>query len=326
MTKARASLWMFGMTFLTVSFMLLWPYTPKKIVTTATVQMGDLLQTILLAGTASYESERPIVSLLDGQIQRVHIIPGQRVQKGQLLFSLDTTAEEEMLAYVIKARIQQEQLYQEDALAAMAVQGITQLREKEKELRSRIEAAQIRAQQDGRVEQVYVQDGDYAKTAQFLGTLSGEQICICVAADTDTLRFAKIGSPAVIKKNGKLAGMAVLDSLSAPVMEETTGAAAQQGVFRILDAGQINAGDRLTLEMLQNRTETAALVPISAVSRKNEVWIDEGGKAVPVSIDVSIRNDTWVAAGDELTGKKVILLPDLYELTPGCAVQNAEVR
>lgn len=324
MARARASLWMIGMTLATVAVMLLWPVSSEMEVITVEVHAGEFLQTTLLSATVVYENEQVIVSGMDGKIHTVHVTPGQSVKKDQLLFSLDTSAEEEMLSYVMNVR--QKQLQAEGTLAVLAAQETTVLLEKETQLRAKIEAAHIRAWQDGWVDQVYVQAGEYAQTAQLLGVVRGEKLCVKAISDLETFKNARIGSVAVVRKEDRVVGSASLQALEAPVMNNMSGKIVQEAVFALVADEVLEAGDRLTLEMITNRVEAEALIPKAAVSSHNEVWIVDDGCVTPAKVDVSVRNDAWVLAGRELCGKTVVLLPDQFELAAGCTVKTAEEK
>ena len=52
----------------------------------------------------------------------------------------------------------------------------------------------------------------------------------------------------------------------------------------------------------------------------------EDGIATPVEIDLTLRNDAYVAVPQEWAGKRVVLLPETASLYPGCAVKEARAR
>lgn len=88
--------------------------------------------------------------------------------------------------------------------------------------------------------------------------------------------------------------------------------------------GEVGAGDRVVVELVQEALEDQALVPISAVDSRDRVWFVEDGIATPVEIDLTLRNDAYVAVPQEWAGKRVVLLPETASLYPGCARQGGQ--
>ena len=88
----------------------------------------------------------------------------------------------------------------------------------------------------------------------------------------------------------------------------------------------VAVGDRVVVELAQEALEDQALVPISAVDSRDRVWFVEDGIATPVEIDLTLRNDAYVAVPQEWAGKRVVLLPETAPLYPGCAVKEARAR
>ena len=82
----------------------------------------------------------------------------------------------------------------------------------------------------------------------------------------------------------------------------------------------------VVVELVQEALEDQALVPISAVDSRDRVWFVEDGIATPVEIDLTLRNDAYVAVPQEWAGKRVVLLPETASLYPGCAVKEARAR
>ena len=133
----------------------------------------------------------------------------------------------------------------------------------------------------------------------------------------------------VTSAEGKALGAAVLGQSGAPELDSSTGQAMQSLSFLPMDDGAwmgVGAGDRVVVELVQEALEDQALVPISAVDSRDRVWFVEDGIATPVEIDLTLRNDAYVAVPKEWAGKRVVLLPDTASLYPGCAVKEARAR
>lgn len=133
----------------------------------------------------------------------------------------------------------------------------------------------------------------------------------------------------VTSAEGKALGAAVLEQAGAPEADSATGQAMQRLSFLPADGGTwtgAGAGDRVVVELVCEALQEQALVPISAVDSRDRVWFVEEGTATPVEIDLSLRNDQYVAVPQEWKGKRVILLPDSAALYPGCPVREARTR
>lgn len=133
----------------------------------------------------------------------------------------------------------------------------------------------------------------------------------------------------VTNAEGKTLGAAVLGQSGAPELDGSTGQAMQSLSFFPMDDGAwigVGAGDRVVVELAQEALEDQALVPISAVDSRDRVWFVEDGIATPVEIDLTLRNDAYVAVPQEWAGKRVVLLPETASLYPGCAVKEARAR
>ena len=158
------------------------------------------------------------------------------------------------------------------------------------------------------------------------------QITIISEANERAEELANVAPGAaamVTSADGKALGAAVLGQSGAPELDSSTGQAMQSLSFLPMDDGAwmgVGAGDRVVVELVQEALEDQALVPISAVDSRNRVWFVEDGIATPVEIDLTLRNDAYVAVPQEWAGKRVVLLPETASLYPGCAVKEARAR
>ena len=85
-------------------------------------------------------------------------------------------------------------------------------------------------------------------------------------------------------------------------------------------------GERVAVSLLRGSLNGVALVPLAAVSSRGEIWVVEDGKAAPVKLETEIYNEAYAAGPAELAGRRVILLPDRYELTEGCRIKEARAK
>lgn len=321
MPRSRASLWMILITLATVITLFLLPFTPRTAVHTVKAERGDLLQTLTLEGTVAYRHQQICAALSAGVVERVNVKPGQQVKKGDLLFTMDVSAQMEMLA--ILSRNQYTRQQEAEWLAAWQEDAGT-----EWELRTQIEGAKIRARQDGVVRAVYVEQGDAVTEAGLLGIVSGEEKCVSVLTYSQDVQGMEAGAAALLTTRFQ-SGAAILSALSAPEWNEGTSQSTQRLTFVPLHQEMLadtEVGDPVEAQLLVQCMENVALIPIGAVDNQSRIWMVEDGKATPQVIDISQRNESYVASDPKLAGARLILQPDEYSLWAGCPVKEERRR
>ena len=196
------------------------------------------------------------------------------------------------------------------------------------------------ALQAGRVGKVYVRQGQTVRAGELLismdtGVLEQELAAVnrmLYEQETALAAFGQAGEAALSAAQTALQArtrQAELGQSGAPELDSSTGQAMQSLSFLPMDDGAwmgVGAGDRVVVELVQEALEDQALVPISAVDSRDRVWFVEDGIATPVEIDLTLRNDAYVAVPQEWAGKRVVLLPETASLYPGCAVKEARAR
>lgn len=334
MPKTKASLLVIAATAATVVTLFLLPFTPRTAVRTAVVERGELICSTLLEGVVAYADEQPLIALQAGRVGKVYVCQGQTVRAGELLISMDTGVLEQELAAVNQMLYEQETALaafgQAGEAALSAAQTALQARTRQAELRASIASAQIRAEADGVVGALYVAEGAIAGEGGLLGSIHGTGLRVVAAGRAEELANVAPGAAAMVTSaEGKALGAAVLGQSGAPELDSSTGQAMQSLSFLPMDDGAwmgVGAGDRVVVELVQEALEDQALVPISAVDSRDRVWFVEDGIATPVEIDLTLRNDAYVAVPQEWAGKRVVLLPETASLYPGCAVKEARTR
>ena len=318
MSKARLSLLVMMLTGMIVLMLLTRPYTPAVAVRTTVVKTGELVKSMRLSGTVGYSEQQLCISPYDGRISHVHVQQGQRVRAGELLFQLDTEAEEQLLAELLQMNYQQKNgLPRLDAsvgsfLSAKDVDWLkTQL-----ELKQRIQLAGIRSEADGVVEMVQVRNGELVPAKQIIGVVRGDQKCVRTAA---VLPALKIESVAVMIQNGTELGMAFLER-----MEHTESDQLVFVPFHEAALSNVDAGDVVAVEAVTESWNNVSLIPLAAVSETEEVWVVRDGRAYPAKIDISKRNDDYVALAPDWEGETLVLLPDMLSMSEGCRVKTEE--
>lgn len=321
MPRAKASLWVILTSALTVAVLFLLPYTPAVPVRTAEAHRGDLLRSVLLSGVVSYESQQPCLNAQAGRVAKVHVRAGQRVQAGELLFSMDTSAQEAALASLERARYAQRAALgqQEAVVSALAVERELAWQEQERQLRQSIEAASIRAGMDGVLDAVYAVEGEWVEAGSLLGSVRDTAKCVIAQARQTVCP----GTAAALEGRENTLGAAVLSRVSAPDMESGT----QQLVFLPASQEQLaqcETGETVTVEVLVETVADCVLAPLSAVAADGRIWYVEDGKARSEAPGELKRSGESVALDANWEGRQVILLPDDARLSEGCAVKEAK--
>ena len=103
MPRAKASLLALLTAALAAALLLLAPYTPAVPVQTMRVAPGQWVRSVEMGGAVRRGTE-PCISLQGGVIRRIHARCGEWVKKGQLLFSMDTSAQEKALEMLMRMR------------------------------------------------------------------------------------------------------------------------------------------------------------------------------------------------------------------------------
>lgn len=321
MPRSRASLWMILITLATVITLFLLPFTPRTAVHTVKVEQGDLLRTLTLEGAVGYRYQQICAALSAGVVETVYVQPGQQVQKGDLLFAMDVSAQMKMLASLSRSQYTRQQ--EAEWLAAWQSDAGT-----EWELRAQIEGGKVRADRDGVVRAVYVEQGDAVAAAGLLGVVSGEEKCVSALTYSQDVQGMQAGAAALLTTQAQ-SGAATLSALSAPEWNKGTAQSMQQLTFTPLHQDTLadaEVGDPVETELLVQCMEDVALIPIGAVDSQGRIWVVEEGQATPQVIDISQRNENYVAADQKLAGARLILQPDAYSLWAGCPVKEARRR
>lgn len=324
MSRTKASLGVIAATAVTALTFFLLPFTPRLAVRSAVISRGDLVKSARLEGVVAYRKQLPAVSLQAGRLTAVHVREGQRVEKGQLLFALDATEEEQALAALAASRYAQEQALGDYGAAAALVlaREAPAWEEKELALRRSIAAKRLRADGDGVVEAVCVGEGEYVAAGALLGVVRGEETCVMAVSQAG--EQARAGMAALLTLGNDASVPARLEAVSAPEDGET---GARRLCFVPLDGAALGtAGRRAMVELVNDIDRDVPLAPLEAVDSADRLWVIADGIATPIAIDTERRNGEYVRVPESLMGARVILSPQEDELTPGRAVKEARMR
>ena len=295
--------------------------TPSIQVHTVLIENGTFAEMKRLRGTIGYLEEQFCVVPFAGKVTQVCVEAGQKVQKGELIFRLDSSELEKELVTLCKQEEKLKGALRTDNISTLAVSSMqnADLQQLRKSLLAQLEGTQLRSDLEGTVEEIFVREGENVQVATVAGRIRGERKQIAVV-DQQGLRMEK-STPALVSCDGEQLGIAYF--AGSEVMSGNVLPGRQLSfLFDEERLNQLEEGQTVELTLLDGGDFPAALIPLAAISTDNRVWIVEDDCARSVEIDISKRNESFVAAGDEWSGKRVILLPDLYALSEGCVIEE----
>lgn len=320
MRKGKKALLMLGGSVLTAVLMIAWPVSGSPQVETAVVQSGELIQSVQINGMARYRQEQPCISLKSGVISRVYARAGQPVQRGELLFQMDTQAEEQALSSLYEMRHAYETALRQldGAVTALTLQKQLEWQSRETQLLASINASHIRAAADGVVEAVYVQEGEYAAEKTLLGITRGCDMQIAASVFAADVPGLSLGAAAVAR-NGSQQIPLVLSKISPLDDNGMLTLCFEAGDEAGLD-GFCN-GETVEVELIAGMQSEGALIPIAAVDADGMVWVVEKGRAYHREIVLGECNRFCASAEPSWVEQRVVLHPETYHLKDGMPVQ-----
>lgn len=291
---------------------------------TATVQTGELVQTEQLQGVVGYTRQEAFGSVISGKVAHVHIVPGQYVQTGELLVQLDCSEAERRLSAMIQAEYNRQELLHkaDETVSAFLIMQNYEDEKLKQELLFTIEASQIRAESDGYIEELYVEEGEYINASTLLGVIRSAEKCVWSSCDSGSPY--ELGTVATVSYSKSKPHTAYLSEVRRDPSQENT---SYRTTLRFVPIDekiyeQVEAGKNVAVQIITSGQTRYALLPLSAVTVKNTVWVVENARIREIAIDTSIRNDRYVGLPLEWKGKRVILEPDGYALTDGAVTKE----
>jgi len=210
----------------------------------------------------------------------------------------------------------------DEMIAVMAVQREMEWQKTEAELLALIEASQVRAQNSGVIENIYVEHGDCVLETALLGMMRAEEKCIIAHARADVLSGVCADMKAVMMRNGEFIGNAFVQSVLAP-----DGTGMQQLMIQpetAADLKDYRDEEKITVEIERETLAGCVMIPISAVDAEGNAWFVSAGRASCEEADVLMFDDREAMVADKWEGRRVILNPD--GLTEGCRVKEAKLQ
>lgn len=327
MNKTRASLYLLGATAVLVATLFVLPITPRVPVSTVLIERDSLVDTLSVMGTVGDKGERIYGAMTAGQVASVHVAAGDRVQKGDLLFRLDASAEEAALGELLlaidgQAAVMAMMPQPLSALSVAALQTQTELKLQAKTLQSVIEQKSVRADCAGVVRQVYIRQGDLLPERTVAVLIGSEERELLATQRAQDFTRVGIGVSGIMRLGDRPIGVARVSGFTAPTYSEEMLSYVQTVRMDVEPTAELALGDQVHVELVLDSKADTPLDPLSAVSESGRIWVVREGKAYAETVDLTQRNTEWIAVGEELTGLPVVLAPDEARLKQGCAVKE----
>lgn len=295
-------------------------------------ERGPAVEIVYATGTVEPVTWAQIAAKASGRIESLHVSEGETVAQGQMLMRLDDREPRALLAE-IEARLR----YWQDEVArqsALAERGIAS-REARDKARSEYLAAQAAAAaarqrlQDFTITApidgvVLRRDGEIGEVVDRGQTLFwvGQPRPLRITADIDEEDIAQVqpGQDVLIKADAFpeqiFRGRIDRITLKGDPINKT---------FRVRvsvpDTAPVMVGMTTEINVVTQRDDDALLIPATAITRRNKVFVIEDNVAQAVEIETGIRGDGKVQVISGLSEKALVVLDPPAKLESGETVR-----
>ena len=330
MRRRTACAFMLGITLTTVGAMLWLPKESPRPVRARPVEARHIEELVEGGGVLGRSGEHTVSSLGGGVVAQVFVSAHQRVEAGQALFRLDSSAEERALVSALRAEAAAgasgERALGDAAQAwepgaqwlaeARSGEARQQARQQVETLQGRIAAMTVRAAEGGEVLATHIHAGEVLLPgAPALTLAQPAQIVRMQVGERESLRL-KVGQRARFLRDDTPVGEGTVTLVGMPTVR-------QDGVLSVAvelapdRAIALPTGARLDVEIVCRAQEGAMLVPLEALAGsapEQSVWQVHGQRAWRVPVQTGLQDALHVAVRGLPEGALVILHPpmDLY--------------
>jgi membrane fusion protein (multidrug efflux system) len=256
-----------------------------------------------------------LAASVPGVITGVHCVEGQRVEKGALLFRLDSRAAELALNFAEKAFERQRKLAQAETTSQKALQ------ESEQQLsaaRAQLALLEIHSPFAGTVAKVNVKTGEAADLTTVLAELiDTDHLGVTCNVPSSDLRTLKVGQPAEIGIQDTTNTVPSSVAFISPQVDSRT----DTGVVRLslpADSG-FRSGQFVKVRVVTAEHKDCLAVPLACVATDSSggpfIALIEGEKAVLKPVKTGLREGNWVEVeGEGVEADKTVVTEGAYGL------------
>ena len=184
---------------------------------------------------------------------------------------------------------------------------------------------QIRADCDGRIENLYVQVGEYVAASSVTGSISGKEMMV------SSVWFSQDGVPPAPGMNawwcdayGNKMEPLILKSVGAPTLQNTIQIYPLIFSCVLGSESKIRIGEKAPVCLVLEEQTVGAAVAAEALDKQQQVWIIQNGSVRPVKMDWAACVDDSLQLPDEMAGSKIVLNPDQLDLQEGMRLNLSE--
>jgi membrane fusion protein (multidrug efflux system) len=304
------------------------------------VQPQPLNNVIQSNGTVLANEEVEVRSEISGIIKKIHFKEGQKVQKGQLLATLnddELQAQAERLAFTVKLNEQveyrQKQLLEREAISRqeydIALADVNTVKADLQRVRAQIARYYIRAPFSGEIGLRYVSEGSYVSpTTQIASMQDIDQVKIDFTVPEkysdlvqrgDSVSFTVGGAD---KKYGALV-YAVESKIDLNTRSLRVRALADNRKHTLIP------GSFAKIELTLERIPDAIMVPTEALIPElqgQKVYLLKGGKAIPSAVKTGIRMSRQIQVTEGVSEADSIIVTGLLQIKDSAAVKVRDVK
>ena len=330
MRKSTLSVLLIAVTVLTVAALLIWPGIASSAIPSerpmrveaALVTLGGVEKAISVSGTLCYQGEFFSIVPQSGVVAQVYVTEGEAVRKGQALYRLDASAQEELLERAYQALAQAKSGTLESAMKQIPALAQAETPEMLKdfsytekaqaqvdELEAAVEGMTVRAYQEGQVLQVLVRQGELtaAGSAGALLSSTNQEIRAQVTARERT-RIQK-GMRARVGYEGVEKTMATVSYVGALSLDGTTGLTSAQIALEVDEPVDLPLGAQLEVDILLESAAGVPVAPVEALTAADTLWQIYEGRAYALEPELPLLDDRKAWVKGVSLGTQIILNP-----------------
>lgn len=304
------------------------------------VQPQPLSNVIQSTGTVLANEEVDIRTEISGIIQKIHFKEGQKVQKGQLLATLnddELQAQADRLAYTIKLNEQveyrQKQLLEREAISRqeydIALADVNTIKADLQRVKAQIARYYIRAPFSGEIGLRYVSEGSYVSpTTQIASMQDIDRVKIEFTVPEkysdlvqrgDSITFSVRGNERKYKAN-----VYAVESRIDLATRSLRVRAQAGNPDRTLIPGSF-----AKIELTLNRIDDAVMIPTEALIPElqgQKVYLLKNGRALPSPVKTGIRTAREIQVTEGVSASDSLIVTGLLQLKDSAQVKVRDVK
>lgn len=315
-----------------------WPKTPEEPVQTVEIKTGEIKSVISTSGTLEGTDSADLRFKISGKLNQITVKPGDRVQKGKLIASLDTQ----------DLSINLQQAYNsfeaKDATAKRAEDDVKDSEDDEtfteREERTAAQKARDNAYDDIKAAQRAFQDayiyaplsGIVTKADPNIGQIvTGSDVIAQIVdeseyvfeaeVDESDLGFVKIGQQADISLNSYPDQVFKATVSQIIPSTQTTDSGATVVIVKLaLGKPEINfvSGINGQADIITDSVSNALVLPLDALMDNDEVYISRNGNYEKIKVELGLQSDTEAEVKSGLqAGDWVVTNPAAVKIDEG---------